>query len=197
MADFINSGVYDVDMSVDNRELIQTLDRLVYAEIVKTNDVRKAFRKVMAPVKKAVVQAAKGNLPNDPRKSYKAVRVITLKKGAGAVVGLLNPRKAGPMLVWRPKRGGKSGIVRHRKKSRHTSQTEAYQGRDRAWLLRIVELGNFRHDRIAGKRGTLKKTADRGDILGKKFFKASEGPMRNAERELAKELGELIKKTSK
>lgn len=183
-------------MSVEFGDVVQTLDRLKYENIVKTKDVNKVFRQVMKPVKQRVQSAAKQAIPHDPRKSWKAVRVITLKKGAGAVVGLLNPRKAGKKSTYQKPRGGKSGILRDRRKSQRTVTVESYQGADRAWLLRIVNLGNFKSRRLAGKRGTLKTEADRGDIIGKHFFRAVEAPMKAAERELAKELGNLIKKVS-
>lgn len=172
------------------------LDRLVYAKMIKTNDIRKVFRKVMTPVRKVIQNAAKTAVPNDPRESWRGVRVITLKNGAGAVVGLLNPfGPARSMVLHRKPRGGKSGIIRNRPKSDRTKQVEGYFGKDRAWILRIVNQGTT--GRFAGTRGTLKHKAYRGVISAKKFFRASEPAMKQAERSLATELGKMIEKVQK
>lgn len=186
----------DIDLSVDNRELVLMLDNLVYANLIKTNDIRKVFRKVMTPVRKTIQTAAKGAIPNDPRNAWQGVRVITLKKGAGAVIGLLDP--GGPArssVLHRKPRGGKSGIIRNRSKSDRTKQVEGYFGKDRAWILRIVNQGT--DGRFAGSRGTLKKEAYRGVIKPKKFFRVAEPAMKQAERSFANELGNLIEKVSK
>lgn len=189
-------GQSDIDMSVDNKELVLMLDRLVYAKMIKTNDIRKVFRKVMTPVRKVIQNAAKTAVPNDPRESWRGVKVITLKNGAGAVVGLLNPfGPARSMVLYRKPRGGKSGIIRNRPKSDRTKQVEGYFGKDRAWILRIVNQGTT--GRFAGTRGTLKHEAYRGVISAKKFFRASEPAMKQAERSLAAELGKMIEKVQK
>lgn len=192
------SGQGDVNLSVDNSQLVLMLDRLVYAEMIKTNDVRRVFRKVMAPVRKAVMNAAKGAMPNDPRNAWQGVRLITLKKGAGAVVGLLDQN--GPvksLRLHRKPRGGKSGIVRHRAKSDRTKTVESYFGKDRAWILRIVNQGTVNGQRYAGTRGTLKTPANRGTITAKKFFRVAEPATKQAETSLANELGMMIQKVSK
>lgn len=198
MADFISQGAFDVDFSIENKEVLLMLDRLVYSKMVQTNDIRKVFRKVMAPVRKAVQGSAKQAIPNDPREAWKGVRVITLKKGAGAIAGLLNPygeiKSSG---LFRRPRGGKSGIIRNRAKSDRTKQVEGYFGKDRAWILRIINQGTVNGPRVAGKRGTLKKEANRGELTAKKFFNAAEPAMKQAERQLATELGKIIENVSK
>ena len=195
MARFVTRGAFDVDMSVDNRELVLMLDRLVYQELVKANDIRKAFRKVMTPVRKTAQAAAKSAIPNDPRNAWQGVRVITLKKGAGAVVGLLNPYSVTSMRLYSKPKGGKSGIPRKREISKHTKQTESYFGKDRAFILRFINQGT--DARFTGTRGTLKKKAYRGNLTGKKFFRSTEPAMKIAEQNLAKELGTIIEKASK
>lgn len=196
MANFVSGGTGDVDMSVDYGDVVLMLDRLVYARMVETNDIRKVFRKVMAPVRKAVQSAAKQNLGTDPREAWKGVRVITLKKGAGAVVGLLNPYKRGAPTAYMKPRGGRSGIMRNRQKSDRTRMVEGYTGKDRAWILRIVNQGS--ESRMAGTRGTLKKEANRGAITAKKFFGSVSAPaMKQAEASLAVELGKIIDNVQK
>lgn len=190
-------GSFDVDFSIENKEVLLMLDRLVYSKLVRAKDIRKVFRKVMSPVRKVVVTAARQAIPNDPRKSWQGVRVIIDKKGEAAVIGLLNPRKAGTPSSYNKPRGGKSGIIRHRKKSKRTKDVEGYQGKDRAWILRIVNQGTT--GRFAGTRkpSNLKYEAYRGVITAKKFFRSAEPAMKQAERQLATELGKIIENVSK
>lgn len=192
-------GRFDVNLSVDNREFLEMCDRLRYENLVKSSDVRRVFAKVAKPVKVSVQQGARSAMRSDPRKAWKAVRVITLKGGKGVVVGLLNPRKAGnAMSVPSKATGGKSGIRRHRKRSARTNQVDGYQGADRAWLLRIVNQGTGKNGpRMAGTRGTLKKEAYRGEITAKRFFDRAEAGMKQASQSLAVELGKIIEKRVK
>lgn len=191
-------GTGDVNLQVDNREFVAMLERLQYQNLVKSSDIRKVFAKVAKPVKVSVQQGARSAMRSDPRKAWKAVRVITLKGGKGVVVGLLNPRKAGnAMSVPQKATGGKSGIRRHRKRSARTNQVDGYQGADRAWLLRIVNQGTVNGPREAGTRGTLKKTANRGELTAKRFFDRAEAGMKQASQSLASELGKIIEKRMK
>lgn len=191
-------GTGDVNLQVDNREFVAMLERLQYQNLVKSSDIRKVFAKVAKPVKKTVQQGARASMRTDRRKASKAVRVITLKGGKGVVVGLLNPRKAGnAMSVPQKATGGKSGIRRHRKRSARTNQVDGYRGADRAWLLRIVNQGTVNGPREAGTRGTLKKTANRGELTAKRFFDRAEAGMKQASQSLAEELGKIIEKRQK
>ena len=192
-------GRFDVNLEVDNRAFVEMLERLKYQNLVKSSDIRRVFAKVAKPVKVSVQQGARSAMRSDPRKAWKAVRIITLKGGKGVVVGLLNPRKAGnAMSVPQKATGGKSGIRRHRKRSARTNQVDGYQGADRAWLLRIVNQGTGKNGpRMAGTRGTLKKEAYRGEITAKRFFDRAEAGMKQASQSLASELGKIIEKRIK
>ena len=191
-------GTGDVNLQVDNREFVAMLERLQYENLVKSSDVRRVFAKVAKPVKVSVQQGARSAMRSDPRKAWKAVRVITLKGGKGVVVGLLNPRKVGnAMSVPQKATGGKSGIRRHRKRSARTNQVDGYQGADRAWLLRIINQGTVNGPRMAGTRGTLKKEANRGELTAKRFFDRAESGMKQASQSLAAELGKIIEKRVK
>ena len=191
-------GRFDVNLEVDNRAFVEMLERLKYQNLVKSSDIRRVFAKVAKPVKVSVQQGARSAMRSDPRKAWKAVRIITLKGGKGVVVGLLNPRKAGnAMSVPQKATGGKSGIRRHRKRSARTNQVDGYQGADRAWLLRIVNQGTVNGPREAGTRGTLTKTANRGELTAKRFFDRAEAGMKQASQSLASELGKIIEKRMK
>ena len=191
-------GRFDVNLEVDNRAFLEMLERVKYQNLVKSSDIRKVFARVAKPVKQTVQQAARASMKKDPRKAWKGVRVITLKNGQGVVVGLLNPRKAGnAMAVGSNSTGGKSGIRRHRKRSARTNQVDGYQGADRSFILRIINQGIKNPPRMAGKRGTLKKEADRGEITAKRFFDRAEAGMQRASQQLSVELGKIIEQKSK
>ena len=75
---------------------------------------------------------------------------------------------------------------------------EGYEGKDRAWILRIVNQGTI--GRFAGTRkpSNLRYTAYRGVITAKKFFGSVSAPaMKQAEKNLAIELGKIIDNVQK
>lgn len=189
-------GKGDINLQVDNREFVEMCDRLLYANIIKTSDIRKAFAKVAKPVKKDVKQAFRASVRKDPRKASKGVRIITLKKGKGVVVGLLDPRKAGnAMAIGSNSTGGKSGIRRKRKRSARTNQVDGYVGADRSFILRMRNQGTDR--RIAGTRDGNIRPANRGQLTAKPFFDRAEVGMQRASQSLAQELGKIIEQKSK
>lgn len=188
-------GRFDVDLKVDNTQFVEMLERLKYDEMVRTSDIRKVFAKVAKPVKKTVQQGARAAMKSDPRKAWKGVRVITLKGGKGVVVGLLNPRKAGKASGYSKTKGGRSGIIRNRTRSKRTIAMEGYQGADRSFILRMLNQGT--DTRMAGTRGTLKKPANRGALTARRFFDRAEPAMKKASESLATELGKIIEKRAK
>ena len=188
-------GRFDVDLQVDNTQFVEMLERLKYDEMVRTSDIRKVFAKVAKPVKKTVQKGARAAMKSDPRKAWKGVRVITLKGGKGVVVGLLNPRKAGKASSYSRTKGGRSGIIRNRDRSKRTIAMEGYQGADRSFILRMLNQGT--DTRMAGTRGTLKKPANRGALTARRFFGRAEPAMKKASESLATELGKIIEKRAK
>lgn len=189
-------GTGDVNLQVDNREFVAMLERLQYKNLVKSSDVRKVFAKVAKPVKVSVQQGARSAMRSDPRKAWKAVRVITLKGGKGVVVGLLNPRKAGnAMSVPQKATGGKSGIRRHRKRSARTNQVDGYMGADRSFILRMLNQGT--ELRYAGTRDGNMRRANRGLLTAARFFDRAAPAMRQASANLGTELGKIIEKKAK
>lgn len=192
-------GSFDVNLQTDNTEFIEMLERLKYDNLLKTSDLRAVFAKVAKPVKTDVQRAARASMQKDPRKAWKGVRLITLKKGKGVVVGLLDPRKASnAMAVPQRPTGGKSGIRRHRKRSERTNQVDGYQGADRSFILRMLNQGTVERNAFVGSgvrnRGT---KANRGKLSAKRFFDRAEAGMRRANDALAQELGKIIEKKSK
>ena len=188
-------GRFDVNLEIDNREFVIMLEKLKYSNLVKNSDIRKVFAKVARPVKKTVQQGARASMKKDPRKSWKGVRIITLKDGKGVVVGLLSPRKAGAIIDVKKQKGGKSGITRNRKRSKRTNQVDGYQGADRSFILRMHNQGTTA--RFAGTREKTMKPAYRGQLSAKRFFDRAEPAMKNAVASLSVELGKIIEKKGK
>lgn len=188
-------GRFDINLSIDNTEFVEMCERLRYEGLVRSADIRKVFARVAKPVRVDVQRAARSVLGRDRRKAWKGVRVITLKKGKGVVVGLLNPRKAGNFGVPPKPTGGKSGIRRLRKRSDRTNQVDAYQGADRSFILRMHNQGT--DTRMAGSRDGNMREANRGRLTARKFFDRAEAGMQRASQSLAQELGKIIEQKSK
>lgn len=191
-------GSFDVNLQADNREFVEMLERLQYDNLVKSSDLRAVFAKVAKPVKTDVQRAARASMRKDPRKAWKGVRIITLKKGQGVVVGLLDPKKAGVMRIPPRPTGGKSGIRRHRPRSARTNQVDGYQGADRSFILRMLNQGTS--ERVAYVGSSLRgkgTSAKRGKLTAKRFFDRAEAGMKRASESLAQELGKIIEKKSK
>ena len=188
-------GRFDINLSIDNTEFVEMCERLRYKGLVRSADIRKVFARVAKPVRVDVQRAARSVLGRDRRKAWKGVRVITLKKGKGVVVGLLNPRKAGNFGIPPKPTGGKSGIRRHRKRSDRTNKVDAYQGADRSFILRMHNQGT--QIRFAGTRDGNMRRAKRGVLTKKPFFDRAEAGMKQASKSLAAELGKIIENRSK
>lgn len=193
-------GRFDINLSIDNTEFVEMCERLRYEGLVRSADIRKVFARVAKPVRVDVQRAFRSLVKSDPRKTWMGVRVITLKKGKGVVVGLLNPRKAsGKKYTDRYYiRGGKSGIIRNRDVSRKTIANSEYFGSDRSFILRMLNQGTKK--RIANVYDnalTRRSEANRGALTALRFFDRAEAGMQRASQSLAQELGKIIEQKSK
>lgn len=175
---------------VDSK-LVEHIKALAWQGVVKRKDVRGMIRKETAQAKKQVVAAARAALPNDPRKAYQGVKLIVYKDGNGAMLNILDGKKVKKMAVYRPKRGGRSGIVRRRYVSKRTKQLRGYTGRDRAFILRFVNSGTKIRQATVYSRGAFEVTAanadskgytmaNRGKIVGRGFFAPAADAAMNA-----------------
>ena len=151
-------------MYVDGK-VAEHIKALAWQGVVKRKDVRKMVRTEVAQARKQVMAAAKAALSNDPRRAYQGVKMVVYKDGNGAMLNIYDSKKkVKKMAVYRPKRGGKSGIVRRRKVSDKTKQKRGYIGKDRAFILRYVNSGtDFRQAKTY-------QNANRGRIKQKEFF---------------------------
>jgi hypothetical protein len=100
--------------------------------------------------------------------------MVVYKDGNGAMLNILGSKRVKKMEVYKPQRGGRSGIVRRRKVSDATKRRRGYIGKDRAFILRFVNSGtDFR-------QAETYQNANRGRIKQKEFFGTSADAAMNA-----------------
>ena len=191
MADI--SGAFEVDGLVRQKK---NLEALMMSNPAMEKKVHALVRKVLATVKKAVANSAKGNMKTDPRKAYKAVKTAVYKRILGGSVSILKKRRHGAMSLYAtPRKGtkdpfGRGGNRVHR--SQRTEQVMSYQGADRAFILRFLNAGT--DVRTAGSRGG-RLSGNRGRIKARNFFSnSSHTAMQKAADELSKLIDELVRK---
>lgn len=155
-------------------KVAEHIKALAWQGVVKRKDVRKMVRTEVAQARKQVTAAAKAALPNDPRRAYQGVKMVVYKDGNGAMLNILGSKQVKKMAVYKPQRGGRSGIVRRRKVSDATKRRRGYIGKDRAFILRFVNSGtDFR-------QAETYQNANRGRIRQKEFFAPAADAAMNA-----------------
>lgn len=185
MADYIQ---------VDATEALEMFKRLQYNKVVKKKNVRALIRLETKLAQKAVMDAAKASMGDDPRKAHKAVKLVVYKDANGAMVNLYDNKAAKSMTIGSARiKGGISGITRKRKISDRTKQINAYQGKDRAFILRFINQGTG--ERFAGKNGGM-RTATRGIIQGKNFFRVAPPEMQKAGERLGVKIKSIIEEVA-
>lgn len=150
-------------------EVMKSVDSMTERNIEK--DVRKIVRYVLQRAAKELRKDAHAILPNDPRKSYKAVRSAVYKRLLGGQVNILSRRKNnGRMYVGHPQRKlrlGQRGGNRMTR-SKRTNQVDSYYGSDRGFILRFLNAGT--DPRYAGTRDGNMKHAFRGRLTATDWF---------------------------
>lgn len=189
----------DVILSTDMKEPVSMLERMEYRKVVKTKDIRKEVKKALIPVRNALQGTARNAMTNDPRKAYKAVKLITYKDGNGGNISILNRKSAVKrMALSSQSTGGVSGIKRRRYVSKHTRQIRGYIGADRAFILRFINGGTQARHTTARTIHGMKKSAYRGSIPARNFFKPkAESEMSRAGHVLSERIVKLIVEVSK
>lgn len=173
-----------VGIEIDQQKLKNQQEALA-ALFVNEPETRKRIRKIVREeLKDAVKRAqedARFELPNDPRKAYRAVKFSVYKKIMGGNISILARRKAGTryMLVtprsnaWRWGRGGN-----RRTRSPRTNQMDTYFGKDRGFILRFFNSGTGERNikftpndrRKVDKHNRHPNTGSRGAIARKDWF---------------------------
>lgn len=176
----------------DARGALGLLRGLSYDEIIRKKDLKKYIRQSLNQAKREVQNAAKRNLPNDPRKSYQGVKVGIYKKTLGGNVSLFNQRSTGKTTSYELPKGGKSGILRKRQRSARTIQVDSYYGRDRAFILRMHNQGTRVRTAFTRTRSKSGKTANRGSLRALNFFSVADSAVRRSADTLSQKLEQAI-----
>lgn len=168
------------------------LARMKYDKMAKKKDIRKEIRKAITPARKALQNAARSAIRNDPHQAYKAIKIVTYKDANGGNISILNRKGAVRSMGVEPKpNGGVSGIRRKRKVSKRTKQVRGYRGADRAFILRFINSGTI------GRHTETGTSAYRGAIAARNFFAPSaEAEMKKAAGELSPRLLKLIQEVT-
>ena len=163
-----------IDIEI-NESVAQAQQKALAVLFVNHPETRKRIRKIvreeLKDATKRLREDARYELPNDPRKAYRAVRASIYRKILGGNVSILNPRKAGARyqlikprkLDQNPFQRGGNRVPR----SPRTESVDTYFGKDRAFILRFLNSGTSQ--RMAGSRGG-RLSGNRGSIAARNWF---------------------------
>lgn len=195
-----------IDIEV-NESVAQAQQKALAVLFVNHPDTRKRIRKIvreeLKDATKRLREDARYELPNDPRKAYRAVRASIYRKILGGNVSILNPRKAGARYqLIKPRKLDQNPFQRGGNRVPRGARTESvdtYFGKDRAFILRFLNSGT--DVRMAGSRGG-RLSGNRGSITARNWFQnmaphemelAAENLSNVIEEELAEAYNEMDK----
>lgn len=120
--------------------------------------IKKIIREELKDAVKRAREDARYELPNDPRKAYRAVKFSVYKRIMGGNISILARRKAGARYRlerqrnndWRWGRGGN-----RRPRSAETERMDSYFGADRGFILRFLNSGTQGRNTRYGYRGAI------------------------------------------
>ena len=190
MADI--SGAFEVDGIVRQK---QELENLLMSNPEMEKRVQGLIRQVLLAARRQVSNSIQGDIKNDPRQAYKAVKSAVYRRILGGNISILNKRKAGargpvPPVVHKLEtqvnsKGNHRGGNRM-PRSRRTEDLMTYQGADRGFILRFLNAGISDRESRIGRRGS---------IAARNFFAtSSQQAMEKAAEQLDKMIEDLIKK---
>lgn len=174
------------------------LERILLNSPEMEKKVQDIVRKVLAAARSKVSQHVKGEMTNDPRQSYRAVKHAVYKRILGGNISILNKRTAGKNRAPLPpvyhklehelnKNGKPHPNHRGGNRIRRSERTEdllTYQGSDRGFILRFLNAGT--NSRNNGVRPT-------GAIAARNFFaNSSQKAMEQASEQLTQLIDQLI-----
>lgn len=133
--------------------------RLMFTDKETRNRIRKIIREELKDTAKRLREDARYEMKEDPRKAYRAVKSTVYRKILGGNVSILNPKKAGPRYqLIRDRKLDRNPYQRggnRRPRSPRTEQVDSYFGKDRAWILRIINGGTVTRQTKYGNRGSI------------------------------------------
>lgn len=122
--------------------------------------LRSVIRQVLGNVRANLQKDAQSGLDmkSDPRKAYKAVRYAVYKRILGGQVNILQSRRAGAMQLYEPPRKLREGQRGGNRmpRGKRTEQLMSYQGKDRGFILRFLNLGTTTRQSYGGNRGAIR-----------------------------------------
>lgn len=166
-------------VTIDTKQAEECLTYMETKNVMKKGTIRNQVRNSISRVRRAVTGSL--NFKSDPRMMRRAVQQTVYKRVIGGNVNILDPRKREHKTITvRYAKGGKTGKPRNRSVSQRTQLINSYYGKDRAFLLRMINTGkNMRGH--SGRKG---------------FFNMTEGLMRTAAREIDECIDKELQKTA-
>lgn len=166
-------------VTIDTKQAEECLTYMETKNVLKKGTIRNQVRNSISRVRRAVTGSL--NFKSDPRMAKRAVQQTVYKRVIGGNVNILRPRKMeNKKITVRYAKGGKSGKPRERSVSQRTQLINSYYGKDRYFLLRMINTGkNMRGH--SGRKG---------------FFNMTEGLMRTAAREIDECIDKELQKTA-
>ena len=153
---------------------MQQLDALLIEDRGMKKKVQAIIRKVLLKARSDASKSIHGQLSNDPRQAYRAVKSTVYRRLLGGNISILSKRKASKTRVKieheRKQVIDKNGQHRggnRRKRSKRAYDLDSYWGNDRGFILRFLNSGTA--ERAAYGYGN----ARRGNIKPRNFFGAS------------------------
>ena len=178
------AGTFEVE---GLQEQVKQLKKIMSDDPDFRKRVNAVIKRILNEARKQVMASAKGELDNDQRHAYKAVRSAVYKRILGGQINILQRRKAGNPTSYRkplkglPKRGGNRWG-----RSARTKALEGYEGMDRGFILRFINAGTEdrmilsytnkngeNHSLRGGSTSNIKTRArggNRGQIAGRNWF---------------------------
>lgn len=164
-----------IGMEVDNSIVLgqqEVLEAALSTNPKMAAALRKHIRMVVDDARLKVVQAARGAMRSDPRGTASAVHRSVYKQILGANINIFNARKAGGGSSYEPPRTlmqGQRGGNRVPRGAR-TQQVMGYGPNQRGFILRFLNSGTYKGDRIAGTSGGALH-GNRGTIAARNWFR--------------------------
>ena len=202
-------------------EQMQQLDKLLASNPEMEKRMQKVIGRVLNKAKKKIKDDIHGELKNDPREAYKAVRRTVYRRILGGNINILRKKRASVPKIcdYRPTRTLKTGQRGGNRSNRNerTIRMDSYAAEDRGFILRFLNSGTnarkmksfktdpHRKDVVRGKQngdvskyGRIDKvnTGNRGrigqlNIFGSHLIQIGQF----IDEELTKEFGELLKQS--
>lgn len=157
-------------IEVDVKDVTGALDRIMGKNIRLYRGMRKLIRSALMEGKRYVVAGARGAIPNDPRKAYRAVSVTTYREVFGGNINILTRyRRAGKPTTYVPVRKLRAGQRGGNRltRSKDTERIDGYGGSDRGFILR------FNNSGTTGRFTKVRGEWYRGSIRGRGWFEPS------------------------